>query len=437
MKKRDMNRQEPLNVIFHGLPDNAPLRAGRLLWQDGRCVFEYDGDYLGRGIHLSPLQLEWQPGIQQPEWAPFDGLHGVFNDSLPDGWGLLLMDRALRSRGHDPATLTPLDRLAFLGSRTLGALSYEQEPYEPEEGGDFASDSGQPIDLHRLGSEATGLYEGKEGSLDEVLERHLVHGTSPGGARPKLLVGLASDGKSIVTGAGDLPEGYTHWLAKFPTGSSPKQQAEGRVECIYHQMATEAGIEMAPCQLHEPEQGAAFFLTQRFDRLSDNRRIHVHSVAGLMHADFRVPNLDYLDLMKLTTHLTHSHKEKLQQFKRMVFNVLAGNRDDHTKNFAFMLNDQLEWVCTPAYDLTFSDGMAGEHSMTVNGQGRNIAEADLLAVAEAGSITVPQARAAIGEVAAGVACWDELSRDHDIPAGLRKTIAKYHQIARAGIFTGA
>ena len=192
-------------------------------------------------------------------------------------------------------------------------------------------------------------------------------------------------------------------------------------------MALAAGIDMTPCRLHESGRCAPCFLTQRFDRLPGNRRVHVHSLAGILHADFRVPNLDYLDLMKLTAHLTHSHKEKLQQFKRMVFNVLAGNRDDHTKNFAFMLNEQREWVITPAYDLTFSDGMMGEHSMTVNGQGRNIAESDLLAVAEAGSITVPQARAAIGEVAAGVACWDELSRDFDMPKRLRAAIVDYHR----------
>ena len=219
-----MNRQEPLSVIFHGMSDGAPIKAGRLFWQDGCSIFEYDADYLAAGVQLSPLRLEWQAGIQQPERHPFQGLHGVFSDSLPDGWGLLVMDRTLRSMGHDPATLTPLDRLAFLGNLTLGALSYQRESYEreshereshereshkreshkrespePDEGSTLASDSGQPIDLHRLGREATGLYEGKEGNLDEVLERHLIHGSSPGGARPKLLVGLAPDGDSLST----------------------------------------------------------------------------------------------------------------------------------------------------------------------------------------------------------------------------------------------
>jgi serine/threonine-protein kinase HipA len=406
-----------LNVIFHGLPGGTRLRAGRLAYQDKKCFFEYDGAFLEGGINLSPLNLKWIPGLQESNREPFNGLHGVFNDSLPDGWGLMIMDRAVRAVGRDPRSMTPIDRLAFVGNRAMGAVSYE-----PDEGATFESKPVEPLDLSSVGSEATALFEG---SLEEVFEHHIVHGTPSGGARPKILVGLTQYGSQAVTGAEDLPVEYSHWLAKFPTGRSPEQQAEGRVEYLYHLMAKNAGIEMMPCRLYEQKNGPAYFLTKRFDRLEGNRRVHVHSLAGLVHADFRNPDFEYRELMKLTANLTRSYAEKLQLFKRLVFNVLCGNRDDHTKNFAFVLNQQAEWVNSPAYDLTFNSGMAGEHSMTVNGKGKNIKEEDLLAVAELGSISAVQARTAIEEVAESVSCWDKLARNQDILSSQRQEILKY------------
>ena len=406
-----------LDVWFHGLHDDPPLRAGRLTYHDQRCHFEYDGAFLENGVNLSPLKLEWAPGLQTAEREPFNGLHGVFNDSLPDGWGLMLMDRAVRAEGRDPHSLTPIERLAFVGHRAMGALSYR-----PDEGAVFASGRIKILDLHQVGSEATALLEG---TLDEVLEHHIVHGSPSGGAGPKMLVGLTHDGQQAVTGAYDLPGKYSHWLAKFPVGQNPDQQAAGRLEYIYHVMARDAGIDMSPCRLYEAEQGRAYFLTQRFDRLAGNRRVHIHSVAGLLYTNFRHSDFEYAELMKLTARITCSYAEKFQQFKRLVFNVLCGNRDDHTKNFAFMLNQQREWVSTPAYDLTFNHGVNGEHSMTVNGKGKYITEADLLAVAEAGSISRAQARLGINEVAESVSRWAFHSNGHAIPANLRNDITQY------------
>ena len=406
-----------LSVFFHGLHGRPPLRAGRLAYGNERGYFEYDGAFLEGGVNLSPVHLRWEPGLQKGPADPFSGLHGIFNDSLPDGWGLLLIDRGIRAAGRDPRSLTPIDRLAFIGNRAMGALSYE--PDEEVEQETAAADS---LNLSEAGSEATRIFEG---SLDEVVEYHIVHGSPSGGARPKILIGLSHDGTLAVTGAEDLPLDYRHWIAKFPTGQSVEQRAAGKIEYLYHVMARDAGIEMAPCKLFHADDDNAYFLTQRFDRLKGNQRVHVHTVAGLIHANFRQADFEYLELMKLTAGLTRSYAEKLQLFKRMVFNVICGNRDDHTKNFSFLLNRDKEWVNSPAYDLTFSTGMAGQHSMMISGKGTGINEEDLLAVAQAGTISTVQARRAIAEVADSVSCWPQHAKEFDLPRGLSGEIQHY------------
>ena len=297
----------------------------------------------------------------------------------------------------------------------MGALSYE-----PDEGQEYQTMHGVPLDISRVGDEATSIYEGK---LDDVIEHHTIHGSPSGGARPKILIGLSEEWESLA-GADDLPDGYRHWLVKFPTGSSAEHRAEGVLEYLYFKMATQAGISMEPCALHRAD-GNSYFMTRRFDRLPGNRRVHVHTVAGLMHTNFRLPDFEYTELMRLTAMLTRSHVEKTELFRRMVFNVLAGNRDDHTKNFAFMLNDDNEWINTPAYDLTFNSGIAGQHSMTVNGRGADIELEDLMVVAETGSISPREAREVIAQVANAVSQWHTLTQDYDLPNGPVRDISAY------------
>lgn len=404
-------------TVYRDMGGPGRSAVGCLAYRDGRGYFEYDGAYLATGVHLSPFNLEWAPGLQEAKAEPFNGLHGVFSDSLPDGWGLMLMDRAVRAAGGDPRSLTPIDRLAFIGNRGMGALSYE-----PDEGAGYGSSEYEEIDLAAIGAESTALFEG---TLDDVLEHHTVHGTPSGGARPKILIGLPTDGSYVVTGAVDLPAHCTHWIAKFPTGRRPEERAEGAAEYVYYQMAIAAGIRMADCRLHETPGGDAYFLTQRFDRSPSGRRIHMHTLAGMLHANFRVSDFDYGELMKVTAMLTHSYEEKIQLFKRMAFNLLGGNRDDHTKNFAFLQQPDGNWSSAPAYDLTCNSGIAGHHSMAINGKTRSITTDDLYAVAETGSISPRDARFALQEVADSVSRWHELSRVHNIPAGLRREVGDY------------
>ncbi|WP_008294869.1 type II toxin-antitoxin system HipA family toxin [Congregibacter litoralis] len=405
-----------LSVFFHGFHSDEPAPMGRIAYQRGMASFEFRPEFLLRNIEVSPFTLPLRKGLINAERGLLEGLHGLFHDSLPDGWGLLLMDRALQSQGIDTSTLSPIDRLALIGSRGMGAISYE-----PDEGASKTGTTVRDFDLTKAGSEATRIYEG---SLDEVIDYHTIHGTPSGGARPKLLVGISQQGNAIA-GSEDLPPGYEHWIVKFPTGATPDKKAEGAMEYIYAQMAKASEINMAECQLIPADDGNAYFATKRFDRDVNNRRNHVHSVAGLLNATFREPNYDYVKLTKLTLELTKSVAEQRELFKRMLFNIVSGNRDDHTKNFAFMMKPEGAWVNSPAYDITFNQGIAGEHNMTIAGKGKDVTLDDLLAVGRHASLRKTDILSLLDQVRQGTAQFAELAKDYDLPNTIQKQISTY------------
>ena len=404
-----------LNVLYHGFGGDLPIRMGRLAWHDQLAWFEFSAEFLQHNINPSPFSLELTTTLQKAPLEPFNGLHGLFSDSLPDGWGLDLMDKAFRQTGRDPAMVSPLDRLAFVGRRAMGAISYERDEMENAE-----RHRDMELDIDTVGNEATRLYQGE---LSEVLEHHAVNGTPSAGARPKILIGLSGD--TAIEGAGDLAPGYSHWLVKFPTGQTPDQKSEGTIEHIYAVMARDAGINMAETRLAQARDGNAYFMTRRFDRTAGNRHQHVHGVAGLLNADFRTANFEYRELIKLCGMLTHSHSDKVELFRRMVFNVVTGNRDDHTKNFAFMLSDKNEWHNTPAYDVTWNQGIMGEHSMSVNGKGKDIRLEDILAIAGSASISRQDAGSVIEAVMETVSGWNNLALQYDVPSEQRQDIHQY------------
>ena len=396
-----------LRVYFHGLETDEPVLLGRLGYGRGQGYthFEMDPAFLRLGMNPSPLRLETRTGLQPAPPNPFDGLHGLFDDSLPDGWGRYLMDRAFRQRGLDPGAVTPLQRLALVGARAMGALSYE-----PDDGG--GDPHVAPLDLPAIGLAATRQYLG---DASELLDSLVRHASPSGGARPKILIGINEADGSAVTGADDLPDGYSHWLAKFPTGTSATDRSAGAIEYLYSRMARAAGINMAETRLIPGNKGNAYFVTRRFDRRAGNRRRHVHSVAGLVHSDFRMPDFDYLELLKLSDWLTRSHAKKTELFRRMVFNIVGGNRDDHTKNFAFEMKPGGEWVNTPAYDLTYNPGLAGHHSMTIRGKGRSFVRDDLLKLAHTASIPRAAALRIIDEVSDAFSAWAKDAPSYPIP----------------------
>jgi serine/threonine-protein kinase HipA len=239
-----------------------------------------------------------------------------------------------------------------------------------------------------------------EGIAGEVLPLLLRAGGSPGGARPKVLVGVSGD--SILAGDDDLPPGYTHWIVKFHARQDSPDAGPG--ELAYSLMAREAGLAMPPARLFETAQGERFFGVERFDRRG-NHRYHVHTFGNLIQANFRIPSCDYRQLLEVTRILTRNHQSVLECYRRMVFNVLTHNRDDHVKNFAFRMTDEGGWELAPAYDLVFSPGPGGEHTMTVAGEGRAPARRHLLHLAAPAGISDRDAEAILEEVASAAARW--------------------------------
>jgi serine/threonine-protein kinase HipA len=370
--------------------DGALRLVGDLAWRDRRAFFQYDPSFIENGPSLSPVKLPLNPRLFEASPSPFDGLHGLFNDSLPDGWGRLLLDRTLQRAGLQPTALTALDRLAYVGSRGMGALRYRPEYETPGDGG--------PIDLDALDDAACLILSGDS---EAVLAKLLDLNGSSGGARPKVLVGLSADQRQIIHGVDALPPGFDPWMVKFIGAADPVDN--GAIELAYARMAASAGIDMMETRLFPSRSGPGYFGVKRFDRVGA-ARIHVHTICGMLDAAHRLPSIGYETLLKATRMVTRNQAEVEKVFDRMVFNVVAHNRDDHTKNHAFMLQD-MEWRATPAYDLTFSAGPGGEHCLDIAGNGQNPGVREMLAVAKAVGITENRARASLTRVGAAVARW--------------------------------
>ena len=384
-------------------------RIGELAEANRNVYFEYDPEFLQNPLWLSPFKLPPEPGLHEHRDLSFGLLFGLFDDSLPDGWGLLLMDRHFRQQGIPPETVSPLDRLAYMGTRTMGALTYHPST-ETDDRHDAA------LDLHHLAQEA---YRVLEGTAVEVLPQLILAGGSPGGARPKVVIGLKGD--QMISGADTLPDDYTGWIVKFPS----KQAAidDGRVEYAYSNMAKAAGLQMPATRLFTTSSGDAFFGVERFDR-KQNRRFHVHTFGNLIHSNFRIPGCDYEQLLKTTRVLTKNQTDVDAAFRLMVFNIFAHNRDDHVKNFAFMLNELNEWRLTPAYDLTFTHGPGGEHTLPVAGEGRAPDHAHIIRVADGAGIKKNRASEIIDEVSSSVSDWQRFADEAGVQNDLAKNIKK-------------
>ncbi len=322
--------------------------------RDLLCAFQYDRDWLQNGFSISPLSLPLEDRVFIPKgYDPFEGLFGVFSDSLPDGWGRLLVDRMLRKQGIDPNSVDPVLRLAIVGNSGMGALTYVPE-YKISNGVD-------ETDLDALAESCSQIFDSKnEDGLDELFSM----GGSSGGARPK--VNYKIDGEE--------------WIVKFP--ASFDRRDIGLQEYEYSLCARECGIDMPETRLMESSLCPGYFAVKRFDR-DKGRRIHMISASGLLETSHRLPNLDYDILMRLCMKLTNSFSETEKLYRLMCFNVFAHNRDDHSKNFSFLYDtSEKKWILSPAYDLTYSNSIGGEHATTVSGNGSDPGIRELLCVAD-------------------------------------------------------
>jgi len=408
-----------LNVSLSFFEDR-PLHVGRLAEHRGALLFEYDSEFVARGLDLSPFKLPLSTRAWRGEPTLFDGLPGVIDDSLPDGWGRLLIDRHFRRAAVAHGQLSPLDRLAYLGSRTMGALTYH-----PPAG---CVEDNQGLDLDLLARESEEVLRG---DASEILPQLLRVGGSSGGARPKALVGIRGD--AVITGDGPLPADFEPWIVKFR--ASDDDGEAGAVEYVYSLMAREAGLEMSECRLITTAGGARFFATRRFDRVGPERR-HAHSLANLLHTDFRTPAFDYEVLLRVSLKLTHVRESTLRCYRHMIFNVLAWNRDDHAKNFGFIMAPDGGWRASPSYDLMFSGGHRGQHFTTIAGEGQAPDRGHFDRLAQLIGL-VPKDRERIEEeVRQAVGKWRGLARAHGISTPTIDRISGYHARAAGAIDAG-
>lgn len=396
-----MNNYLSVTEVKVGINFGKGVQAvGRLAARDHKIYFEYDSSFIKSGIEISPLRLPLQSGVQSFDYDLFEGLPGVFNDSLPDGWGRLLFDRFARTQGILPADITPLDRLAHVGSHALGALVFEPDH--------SADDTQNDISLDNL---ATQAQEVLDGTSDDVLAELIALNGSSAGARPKALIGVNDKRDHIIHGVHDLPAGYAPWMVKFP--NSQDGLDAGAIEYVYALMAKEAGVSIPDVHLFPAQRGSGYFAIKRFDRDGD-KRYHMHTACGLLHSDFRTPSLDYEDLVALTGMLTRDVREVEKLYQLAVFNVLAHNRDDHSKNFSYLMDNEGRWKLSPAYDLTFSSGPRGEQSTMVMGEGRNPNTSHLLKLADEAKIKKDRAAEIIEATKSTLSKWPTLAKQYGV-----------------------
>ena len=399
----------PLHVSLHWDSDDIQP-VGRLAYRDHIAYLEFDPAFLMAGLDLSPVHHKTIAGLQRPyDPEVFAGLHGIFNDSLPDGWGRLLVDRRARQLGIEPSTLTPLDRLACVGNNGIGALCYAPSTNIWETAKD-------DLDLDQLAADAKRVLEG---DISDVLLALGQVGGSPGGARPKALIALNEDGHA-VHGIDETSEGYEHYLVKFPGVDDPNDIAA--IEMAYADMAKEAGVIMPETKLLEGGEGKSYFAARRFDR-NGKQRVHVQSASGLLYTDIRIPALDYTDLIMLTRNITRDRRECKAMFTLAVFNVLAHNRDDHARQFSFLMERNGAWRMAPAYDLTWSFGPGGEHSSSVLGHGKNITRDHLIELGKKADMKKPEIINVIERAQEAISKWEIFANSYGTSRQSTKLIA--------------
>ena len=351
-----MNKIKKLEVIFN------EKKVGTLALLNKNKIyllaFQYDDEWIKNGFSISPFSLPLENKVFIPKIDPFNGMFGVFSDSLPDGWGKLLVDRTFKKNNINPFEITSLDRLAIVGNSGMGGLEYIPQY-------DFEIKS-EIKDLDELALSCKKILNTE---YSENLDELFLLGGSSGGARPKILTNINGE----------------DWIIKFP--SKFDNDNIGKQEYDYSLCAKKCGIFMPETKLFPSKNCSGFFGVKRFDREKNSKneikKIHMVSVSGLLETSHRIPNLDYDILMKLTLKLTNDFEEVKKMYRLMCFNIFAHNRDDHSKNFSFLYNEiKRKWELSPAYDLTYSNSIGGEHATTVAGNGKNPTIKDILKVAE-------------------------------------------------------
>lgn len=408
---------------------------GALSWNKERnyASFEYYPQFLQLGWDVSPIHMPIGNSkskiytFPQLNYDTYKGLPGLLSDVLPDDFGNLLIDQWLDINNINKADFTPIDRLSYIGKRGMGAMEFEPTNRKH-------SHDASPLEISKLVQLAQGIVNQREqlalnlngeGDINELIKV----GTSAGGQRPKAIIAYNEATKEVRSGQTDVPEGFEHYLFKFD-GVSNKELGDptgfGKIEYAYYRMAIDAGIEMEKSLLFK-ENDRAHFMTRRFDRNEESKKQHMQTLCSLAHFDYRQAGAySYENAFETMRLLRLPHAEAVQMYTRMVFNVIARNQDDHTKNISFLMNKKGEWKLSPAYDITYSYNPAGiwtnSHQMTIHGKGDDFTLNDLLEVGE--KISFKGAKHSIAKTLEVVSNWKDYAQDAGVPNTQIKAISK-------------
>jgi serine/threonine-protein kinase HipA len=414
----DYGRVNKLSV-FRKLANGDNVAVGILAQNRQGIYFQYDTIYLEQYHNLSPFNLSFDSTLQLAPVSPHNRLHGAFSDSLPDGWGLLLMDRVFRQVNTLPAQITAMDRLSFVGEGAMGALSYL--PLSELKNNTIEDQ----LSIAKLGLQAQAIFDGQ---TSEVLQA-LINAGSSGGARPKAQLYLNDDNDFCSTNVSDDSEAF---LVKFTSSQLLLGHDEGVCEAAYLTMAKQAGIDVPAWKLLDaPSASGAqqWLAVKRFDVVKNLRgnegRLHLHSVSGLLDADYRMPSLDYEELIKVSSIICRSPAAGQVMFRRMVFNLFALNQDDHSKNWAFLQQDNGQWQLAPFYDVTFSPSSYSEHATAFCGFRKKPSLKVMQKLAEqANFANWEQAQLVIDEVVEAVQSFTSIANKLTINPEVRRLINK-------------
>lgn len=422
--------------------------VGAVAWNEatGIASFEYEPKFIQLGWDLAPIKMPISQGgrvfsfpeLRAPRNSEFDtfrGLPGLLADVLPDKYGNQLINVWLAQNGRPINSMNPVEQLCFIGARGMGALEFEPAQLKASKQA-FTVEIKSLVDmaqrmLFKREQFEENLQEDEQKAMMEILKI----GTSAGGARPKAVIAYNEETKEVKSGQAKAPKGFEHWLIKLDGVSDAQfgvSKGYGRVEMAYYLMAKDCGIDMMECQLLE-ESGRAHFMTKRFDREGNETKHHIQTLCAMQHFDFNeVTSYSYEQLFQTMRILRLPYPQAEQMYRRMVFNVLAKNCDDHTKNFAFRLKKEQRWEITPAYDLCHAykpeHRWVSEHALSINGKRTGITKNDLVLVAK--SMNIKRAGAIIEEISKKVATWvvyAEITKvSPELKNAIKETLIKMH-----------
>jgi serine/threonine-protein kinase HipA len=416
---------------------------GAVIWNARRQAadFEYDPTFIRAGLPVSPIMLPLRPGVfsfPALNRVTFHGLPGLLADSLPDRWGNTLIRLWLQQQGRPENGQDPVERLLYQSTRAMGALEFQpalkDAPGSSEEDLSVAGLAAVAGQVLKAKGELKASLKGKRsGALADIIRV----GTSAGGNRAKAVIAWNRRTQAVRSGHLAPPKGFEPWILKFDeVGDTANGQPSsfGRIEYAYHRMAVACGIEMSECRLWE-EGSRAHFMTRRFDRTSEGGKLHLLSLCALAHLDHQDAGLHgYEDLFDTALRLDLGYAAAAQLFRRMAFNVLARNQDDHTRNFGFLMDPSGRWRLAPAYDVAYAHNPQGrwtaQHQLGIGGKRDGFAAEDLLALGE--RYGVKKAKAHLHAVADGVAAWPSFAKAAGLDKRTAERIGKAHRLGMLG-----